>query len=101
MFKRVRSYWRIKKAADRLLDHIEKEQKLLSKSIFTSRTFWLNILALLNELIKILPLNPSLQGYTVPTEVVASALPVANIVLRRFTSQPVTIIPEPSTGGKW
>ena len=93
--KRVRSYLKIKKAADKLLNGIEEEQKLLklSKSIFKSKTFWVNLLALLNELIKILPLNESLQGVMIPTDVMAVGLPLANVALRKFTKIPVTLMP--------
>ena len=90
--KRVRSYYKIKKAADKLLDGIEQEQKLFSKSIFKSRTFWVNLLALLNELLKILPLNENITGIAIPSDIVAAALPPINIVLRKLTRVPVRVI---------
>ena len=69
----------------------------LSKSIFKSKTFWLNLLALLNELIKVLPINESIQNVTIPTSVVALALPPANIILRKFTSKETFVIPPSPT----
>lgn len=95
MFKRLRSYWKIKRAADKLLDYIEEEQKV-SKSIFRSKTFWFNLLALLNELIKILPGMSPNQIPTVSTETLLPLIAAGNIILRRLTSESVKIF----TNGK-
>lgn len=96
MFKKIKrwkSYIKIAKLADKLLNGIEEEQKL-KKNIFTSKTFWLNILALLNELVKLIPMNPSIQdSITLDTATLAVALPLANVVVRKFTRVPVEIIP--------
>jgi hypothetical protein len=55
----------------------------MSKSLLTSKTFWINVLTASADLFQVLPLPP---GWSVPT------LAVINIVLRTITTQPVHIV---------
>jgi len=55
----------------------------MSKSLFTSKTFWANLLTAGLDLAQVVPLPP---GWSVP------ALAVLNIALRFVTKQPVHIV---------
>ena len=56
-----------------------------TKSIFTSKTFWTNVIALVAMVIQ------GITGKDVfPLEYQASALSVVNVLLRMVTKQPVT-----------
>lgn len=65
-------------------------QTYFAKSLFSSKTFWFNLLSTLvlilqaNEVITILP--PSSVKYT------AAAIAIVNIVLRVMTVRPVAVI---------
>lgn len=88
--KRWKQYINIARAADKTLDEVERRQRM-GKEFWKSKTFWVNILALINELLKIVPLNPSIENAVplIPTEVIVASLPIANILLRRVTNEPM------------
>lgn len=60
--------------------------KDVSKSMFSSKVFWVNVLTGGADLLGVLPLPP---GWSVPT------LAVLNIILRTLTNQPVHVLPQP------
>lgn len=85
-FRKLKRDLKLKRELDKVLDEVEKAKDM--KSIFTSKTFWLNLIIIINELLKLLPDN---TVPTVPNSVVAGVLPAANILLRRYaTKEPVT-----------
>ena len=66
-----------------------------AKNILQSKTFWMNILGPLFTFLATkygLKLDADTQ-----VQVVLVLMAVANIILRRFTSQPVTILPQKGT----
>lgn len=63
----------------------EKEQKM-GKSLFTSKTFWLNILGLATTAAGVVP-----PQFGVP------ALAILNILNRFLTTQPITSLAGPSS----
>lgn len=77
--------------AQRLLTLLEQasasytKEQTVSKSMFASKMFWVNVLAGGADLLGVLPLP---QGWSVP------ALAVINIVLRTLTNQPVHVLPQ-------
>ncbi len=56
------------------------------KNIFKSKTFWLNLLAIVTTIVPVLPVN--IQQHAVP------ALAVGNIILRKLTKEPVSVLPQ-------
>jgi hypothetical protein len=61
------------------------------KSIFTSKTFWLNILG---PVFAFLATKYGLQvDADTQAQILLIVMAIANIVMRRFTSSPVTILP--------
>jgi len=65
-----------------------------SKSIFASKTWWMNVLGPIFAFLTTkygLNLDADTQA-----QVVLIFMAVANIVMRRFTNRPVTILPSPS-----
>jgi hypothetical protein len=70
---------------------IDTAQTDIVKSIFSSKTFWLNILGPVFAYLATkygLNLDQDTQA-----EIVLIVMSIANIILRRFTSTPVTILP--------
>jgi hypothetical protein len=67
------------------------EEAAMSKSLFKSRIFWVNILSAAAEL------SGALTGFISPG-VLTIATNVINIALRLVTSQPVTVLPVPDDG---
>jgi len=57
-----------------------------SKSIFTSKMFWTNVVALIGMIVQGLTGNELLVG----VEVQAAVLSIVNILLRTVTKEPVT-----------
>lgn len=60
----------------------------MSKAFWKSKTFWLNVLALLNELIKILP---DVGIPSVPSELALPLVAGGNVVLRKFTHKSIVL----------
>ena len=58
------------------------EEASVSKSLFKSKIFWVNILTAANELLGVVPIPHAI-----------GALAVVNIALRLITRQPVHMIP--------
>lgn len=81
---------RILTRAKRLFDLIERatasytREGTMSKSLFASKLFWVNVLTAAADLAGVLPIPP---GVITPT------LAVINVVLRIITTQPVHILP--------
>ena len=63
------------------------ENAQMSKGIWKSRMFWVNILTPAADLIGILPLPPG---------TVTLVLGIINVALRAITSTPVHVLPRPS-----
>lgn len=59
------------------------EEAAVSKSLFTSKLFWFNVLSAGSSLLGVLPLPP---------EHVATAVAIINIALRYVTSTPVHVV---------
>lgn len=57
-----------------------------SKPIWQSKTFWANVIGIALEAIQLVS-----SVYVLPPGVLTISLGVLNIVLRRFTNQPVTL----------
>ena len=57
----------------------------VSKSLFASKLFWVNVLTGAADLMGVLPLP---TAYVVPT------LAVVNVVLRMLTNKPVHVVPK-------
>ena len=77
MFRKIKLLLALKKAADQY-DEISKEvDSMDTKSLFLSKTFWLNVLGLAVTLGNVLP-----QKWAVPV------LAIANIGMRLITNQP-------------
>lgn len=58
-----------------------------SKSLFQSRTFWVNALTIVAEIAQLV------SGLrVVPTEYMAVALGIVNVILRSLTNQPVHLV---------
>lgn len=74
--------WRIYRKANRVATLFQ--EAAVSKSLFTSKMFWVNTLTASADLLGILPLPP---GYS------TVALGVINVVLRTLTTQPVHVLP--------
>lgn len=72
--------WKIYRAAQRLAGRFEEAS--VSKSLFTSKTWWFNVLSIAAELTNILPLPPG---------TVLIATNVINIALRFVTDKPVHV----------
>ena len=75
--------WRIYRRAMKLAAFLEDAK--MSKSLFTSKLFWFNVLTAAAELSQVLPLP---AGYLT----IASA--VINIGLRIVTDKPVHVLPQ-------
>lgn len=61
------------------------------KGIWRSKTFWLNIIAIITQVLEVLPLDPSIT--TAVPEVPIGLLAAANIGARWITQDPVTVVP--------
>lgn len=88
--KDLRRNLRLNRLTNKVFDSAYESNKM-GKQFWKSKTFWVNLLALLNELLKILPMNPSIQSVLIPDEIVAAGLPVVNIALRKMTKVPLVV----------
>ena len=79
----VIQFWKIYRRAQKLAGFLEEAQ--MSKSLFTSKLFWFNVLTAAAELSQVLPLP---AGYLT----IASA--IINIGLRIVTDKPVHVLPQ-------
>ena len=77
MFRKIKLLLALKKAADQYDDISKEIDTMDTKSLFLSKTFWLNVLGLAVTLGNVLP-----QKWAVPV------LAVANIGMRLITNQP-------------
>lgn len=75
--------WRIYRTSQRLATYLEEAR--VSKSLFTSKTFWFNVLSAAAELTNILPLPPG-------TVILVTNL--INIALRVVTDKAVHVLPK-------
>ena len=78
----VMQLWRIYRRAQELAGFLEEAQ--VSKSLFTSKLFWFNVLTAAAALLDVIPLPP---------EYTAVAVGVINVALRVVTDQPVHVLP--------
>lgn len=60
----------------------DQSQQPQSKSIFASKTFWVNVL-----------MGAAAYGGFLPPKYAAVVVPVANVALRIVTNQPVSVLP--------
>ena len=74
--------WTVYRRAQKLAGLLEEAK--MSKHLFTSKTFWFNVLTAAAELTQVLPLPPG---------TVAIAAAVINIGLRFVTDQSVHVLP--------
>ena len=63
----------------------ERNDQVLTKSLFLSKTFWFNVVTVCIELTGILPIPPGIAGIVVG---------IGNIALRTITNQAVRVLPE-------
>jgi hypothetical protein len=73
--------FKIYKRANKLANLLQEAQ--VSKSLFTSKTFWVNIISAGLELSQILP---------IPSGYLTLGTNIANIILRTITTTPVHIV---------
>jgi hypothetical protein len=62
----------------------------MTKSIFASKTIWVNGLAFIAAMGAALGLDLGLDSAT-QTEIAAGGLAIVNVILRLFTKKPVTV----------
>ena len=77
MFEKLKLVLALKKAAEQVDDIRKEVDSMDTKSLFLSKTFWLNVLGLAVTLGNVLP-----QKWAMPV------LAVANIGMRLITNQP-------------
>ncbi len=65
------------------------QEAAVSKSLFTSKIFWLNVLSAAAELTGVL-------NGVLPAHALGIATTIINIGLRLVTDQPVHVLPQPS-----
>ena len=63
----------------------ERNDHVLTKSLFLSKTFWFNVVTVCIELTGVLPIPPGIAGMVVG---------IGNIALRTITNQAVRVLPE-------
>lgn len=63
-----------------------------SKNIVKSKTFWVNVAVMLFDYLT--KHTDALKDFGIDPETLLAILGFANIILRRFTSTPVTIMPK-------
>ena len=68
-----------------------------AKSIFSSRTFWVNLITAVIAIVGTFSELAWVQDYPIILPITLSILAVANIVLRTITVEPVTLMGKKKT----
>ena len=65
------------------------------KSLFQTKTFWVNLLIAVPTLLDLVGDLGIFQAMNAPVEIIALILAIVNVILRVVTKEPVTVSPMP------